>query len=94
MGIKRLFSNFRPLIEDTNISRFRGAKMGIDGMGWLYQAFFGFGDYDFDLQNPLPLIRLLENKIKLLEKFEIQVCSKVHFRGRWQRTALQKRDFG
>jgi len=71
MGIKRLFSYFKPLIVETNISEFKGMHLGIDGMAWLYQAFFGFHEYDET--NPIALIRIIERKISLLENAGIKV---------------------
>lgn len=71
MGIKRLFSYLKPLFESRHISEFAGKRVGVDGMAWLYQAFFGFSD--FEPENPLPLIRLIERKIQLLQDSKVEV---------------------
>jgi len=92
MGIKRLFSYFKPLIVEANIAEFKGMHLGIDGMAWLYQAFFGFHEYDET--NPIALIRIIERKIYLLESAGIKVNSAVYVHNRRQGAADQANDPG
>ena len=40
MGIKRLFSYMKENFEQRDLSYLSGKRLGIDGMNWLYQAFF------------------------------------------------------
>ena len=69
MGIKRLASFIRPLFKECKLEEFSGKKIGIDGMAWIYQAFFSFGDYVDS--NHLAMIRIFEKKIQILDDANI-----------------------
>lgn len=71
MGIKRLFSTISPMFEDTNISKLKGKKIGVDGMAWLYQSFFC--NYDSSEDCYIGILRQLELRINLLNSFELDV---------------------
>ena len=40
MGIKRLYSYLRYAFKDTSLGELSGKTVGIDAMGWIYQAYF------------------------------------------------------
>ena len=41
MGIKNLFRYLRPIIKKEKIQNIlKGKTVAVDGMGWLYQAFY------------------------------------------------------
>lgn len=69
MGIKRLYSYLGHAFETKNIKDLSGIKIGIDAMGWLYQAFFGTPDEEQELR--LSLIRNIELKIRHLKKAKL-----------------------
>lgn len=69
MGIKRLLSTVRPLYREIKMEELEGKRLGIDAMAWIYQAFFSFGEYVDN--NPLAMLRIFENKFKLLERNKI-----------------------
>lgn len=70
MGIKRLYSYLKYGFRDTEIKELTGKKVGIDAMGWLYQAYFGTTDNEIELK--LCIIRAIEMKVKHLIKNSIE----------------------
>jgi hypothetical protein len=71
MGIKRLYTFFKPSFQEKHISEFQGKTCAIDMMGWIYQGFFSLLEYCGD--NTLIVIRSIERKIQLLQKYKINV---------------------
>lgn len=70
MGIKRLYSYLRYAFEEANLSKLSGKTVGIDAMGWLYQAYFCQCDLEAEVQ--LGIVRNMERKISLLENNHIK----------------------
>lgn len=66
MGIKRLYSYLRYAFVEEDLSKLSGKKVGIDAMGWLYQAYFCQCDLEAEIK--LGIVRNMERKISLLEK--------------------------
>lgn len=71
MGIKRLFSFLKPLFEDKELKDFRGKKIGIDGMAWIYQSFFC--NYDTSDGGFMGFVRQVDQKIKLMRDNKLKV---------------------
>jgi hypothetical protein len=71
MGIKRLYTFFKPSFQEKDIVDYRGQICAIDMMGWLYQGFFSLLEYCGD--NTMLVIRSIERKIAVLEKNKIRV---------------------
>lgn len=69
MGIKRLFTFFKSNFEEKELRSISGKTLGIDGMNWLYQAFFSVCDMIDSIH--VPIIRKLEYRFKLLQKHNI-----------------------
>jgi len=70
MGIKRLYSYLKIVFEKKELNYLTGKKVGIDAMGWLYQAYFGQCGLEEEVK--LSIIRSFEKKIGLLEKNGIE----------------------
>ena len=69
MGIKRLFSYMKENFEQRDLSYLSGKRLGIDGMNWLYQAFFSVCENIDSIH--VPMVRKVEYRFKLLEKYNI-----------------------
>ena len=73
MGIKRLYNYLTYAFEQQKIyesKELHGVTVGIDAMGWLYQAYFGYCEDSKDIY--LAIIRNIEMKVKYLEKNKIK----------------------
>ena len=70
MGIKRLYSYLNIFYEEKNLDYLRDKKIGIDGMNWLYQAYFGSSD--FQTEDQLSVIRLVEKKLHFFKVKKIK----------------------
>lgn len=71
MGIKRLFSLLAPAFDTVHLKDLKIRKLGVDGMAWVYQAFFC--NYDSSEEGHIGFIRQLDLKINLLKKLKIDV---------------------
>ena len=65
MGIKRLRSYLSGRFKTQSLENFKGKCFGIDGMSWLYKAFFSVNDDDHQLVK-VPIVRRLEIKFRVL----------------------------
>ena len=72
MGIKNLFANLPSLSRKKQLSEFAGARVGIDGNFWMFQAYHSQFNSDYS-QNVNGIIRLFDSRLKLLEKHGLQV---------------------
>ena len=70
MGIKRLYTFFKPSFKEKDISEYQNQTCAVDMMGWLYQGFFSLLEYCGD--NTMLVLRSIERKITVLEKHNIK----------------------
>lgn len=71
MGVKRLKSYLRPQFRSVKLQTLEGKRVGIDGLGWLYKAFYSVSSDPSPHLLHLCLFRRLEAKFKTLQKFNI-----------------------
>lgn len=69
MGIKRLSQFLKSDFTKSNLSNFTNKRFAIDVSCWIYQAYFCQHDYTGD--DTLLVIRNIELKLKILEKYNI-----------------------
>ena len=70
MGIKRLTQFLKQDFKYRNLSEFKEKTLGVDICGWIYQAYFcQLESNDVD---SLLIIRNIEVKLKLFEKYKIK----------------------
>ena len=64
---------FRSIERDTDISRYRGMKLGVDGYSWIHKAIYGSG-YNIVVKNDYTkTLKSILARIDVLVHFEVAI---------------------